>query len=545
MRDSTLPRFSSVRRLGEVVGILTKYGLADWLSGTELERSKQLFVGREGQLLAHESHATRIRLAATELGTTFIKLGQMLSTRPDLVGADVADELTKLQEQVPADGAEVVVATIRAELGSPVEEIFASFDPVPLGSASIAQVHRAQLFDGTEVVVKVQHPGIEPQIRADLAILHKLAVVLERSARFSRFQPLSVVQEFRRSIMRELNFAREERNLQQFATNFAGDPTVRFPRAISELCTVRVLTMEMLSGARVQEAEALAGIDVSGEQLARHGARIWMNMVFRDGFFHADPHAGNLLVLPGGVIGILDCGMVERLEEALRDRVEESLVAVAERDAERLARVIMQVCATKSDIDEASFVADAADYVSFYGNQRMEKIHLGSALSELMEILSRYQLVLPTGVSKLIKTFAMLEGTARILHPGVNLLELVAEYRPTLMRMRFSPQRRWRKWQRSVGEWRQLAAALPGDISDIVDKIQRGKLDIHLEHRRLEPFVNRLAMGIVTSALLVSSAMLLGNRVPPEVGGYSLGGIVGVLLSLLLGGRLVGKIWRE
>lgn len=546
MKIRSLPQLSrSVRRAGEVVGVLAKYGLADWLSGTEFERSKSFFTNKEGDKLAEGSRAARIRLAVTELGTTYIKFGQMLSTRPDIVGHEVAAELAKLQHGVPPDPSEVTLATVAAELGRPISEIFAEFNPVPIGSASIGQVHCARLLEGHEVVVKVQHPGIEARIREDLEILQRLAALSERSAELKRYQPVAVVSEFHRSLTRELDFNREERNLRQFEVNFASDPTVHFPRTFPGYTTSRVLIMELISGAGVDESDRLDQSGVSRDELARRGATIWMEMVFRDGFFHADPHPGNLLVLPGGVIGILDCGMVGRVDEALREIIEDGLVATAHQDGAQLARLLMRLCAAPADFDQAAFTADVSDYVAFYGNQPIDRLQLGGALNEMVSILSRYQLILPSGVASLVKTFAMLEGTARLLSPSVNVLELIKSYHRKILLRRLSPRAQFRKWQRVLGEWSHLGETLPRGIGELFEKIQNGRFDIHLEHRRLEPFVNRLAMGLITSALFLGSAILWSNRVPPIVGGYPLAGVLGCALSVALGLRLVGKIWRE
>jgi ubiquinone biosynthesis protein len=546
MNLRSLPQLSrDVRRIGEVVSILAKYRLAAWLSHTEFESQKKIFVGKEGELLAEQSHATRIRLAVTELGTTYIKFGQMLSTRPDLVGQEVADELAKLQHGVPPDAPEVARATIAAELGRPVNEIFAEFDAPPIGSASIGQVHGARLPDGRGVVVKVQHPGIESRIRGDLDILQKLAGLAEKSAELKRYQPVAVVQEFQRSLSRELDFSREERNLQQFATNFAADPTVNFPQAFSELCTSRVLTMELLTGVSLREAGRLDQLGVDREELARRGATIWMDMVFRDGFFHADPHPGNLLVLPTGAIGILDCGMVGRIDETLRETIEEVMIAVANHDGPHLARLIMELCSAPPDFDEGAFSSDVADYVAFYGSQSIDRLQLGGALNEMVRMISRYHLILPSGVSSLIKMFVMLEGTARLLSPAVNVLELIGSYQRKILRRRLSPHVQWRKWQRVLGEWRHIGESLPRGLNEVFKKIQSGTFDIHLEHRRLEPSVNRLVMGMITSSLFLGSAVLWSNKVPPLVGGASVVGVLGCVLSVALGSRLIKKIWHD
>jgi ubiquinone biosynthesis protein len=546
MNIRSLPQLAhSAHRVGEVAGVLAKYGLAEWLSHTEFQRPKKLFTGKGGEVLAEQSKGARIRLALTELGVTYIKFGQMLSTRPDLVGAEVADELAKLQHGVPADPPEVVLATVAAELGRPVNQVFAEFDPKPVGSASIGQVHAARMPDGTKVVVKVQHPNIESRIRDDLEILVMLARLAEKSAELKRYQPTAVIREFQRSISRELDFSREEGNLQQFAVNFASDDTVHFPRAFPELSTSRVLTMERIEGVTLDEADLLDRIGISREELARRGATIWMEMIFRDGFFHADPHPGNLLVMPGGVIGVLDCGMVGRIDETMREAIEEGLIAVSNHDSAHLVRLLLQLCNAPADIDEAAFSSDLADYLGFYGNQPIDHLQLGDALNEMVRILTRYQLILPSGVSRLIKTFVMLEGTARLISPKVNVLKLIKSYERQVILRQHSPQARWKKMQLLLAEWRRVGQALPRTLEDVLRKVQSGKFDINLEHRRLEPSVNRLVMGMVTSALFLGSALLWSNHVPPFVNGYSFFGVTGCAVSMVLGWRLLRRIWHD
>jgi ubiquinone biosynthesis protein len=540
-----LPR--NARRFGDVIGTLTKYGLAEWLSHTGLERPKKFkfFRTSEGTPLTDESRATRIRLALIELGTTYIKFGQMLSTRPDIVGDEIATELAKLQEHVPPDAPGVTEKTIADELGRPVGELFAAFESEPVASASIGQAHRATLRDGQPVIVKVRHPDIETRLESDLEILEGLADLAEKSEELRRYQPLAVVREFRRTITRELDFNRERRNIEQFANHFAEDDGVRFPKVFPQLCTARVLTMERLDGLNLRDAEAIDRAGFPRDELARRGALIWMDMIFRDGFFHADPHPGNLLVLEDGALGVIDCGMVGHIDEVLREDVEEMLVGIGRGDATMIARSLMRICSAPPGFDEAAFTADVADFVSFYGSQSIDKFQLGAALTEIARTVSRGRLVLPTTASQLIKVFVMLEGTAKLLNPTVNLLELIKPYQRKIVLRRMSPKRQFQKLQRVFGEWRRLGEKLPRGLNEVFQQVQSGKFDIHLEHRKLEPAVNRLVMGMVTSALFVGSALLWSNQVPPKLGEYSVFGVTGCVVSAFLGLRLIWKIWRN
>lgn len=533
------------RRVGEVTGILAKYGLADWLSSSTFELPKKFFTSRDGERLTDQSRPERIRMAVSELGTAYIKLGQMLSTRGDLVGWEIADELTRLQTDVRPDTPEVAMATVAAELGRPVEESFAEFEPEPMASASIGQVHRAILHDGTVVVVKVQHPDIESRIRADLEILLLLAELAEHSEELKRYQPAAVVAEFQRSLLRELDFKREERNLQQFAMNFAATATVRFPKVFPELSTNRVLTMELLEGVSFRETEKLDLMEVDREDLARRGAVLWMDMIFRDGFYHADPHPGNLVVMADGTLGIFDCGMVGRMDEHLRESVEELLVCVASQDGPTLARILMRLCAAPADFNEATFSADITDFISFYGSQPIEHFQLGNALNEIARCISRYRLVLPSAMAQIIKVLVMLDGTAKLLSPKLNLTQLIGPYQHRIFLRQMSPRRQWKKIHRLLNEWHHLARVLPRGMTELLKQVQDGQFEVHLEHRRLEPAVNRLVMGMVVSAMFLGSSMLLSNKVPPLIYGHSVLGSVIFIISGALGLRLIWKIWRN
>jgi ubiquinone biosynthesis protein len=533
------------RRVGEVASILAKYGLADWLNHFGVPFPKHLLKAADGELLTGHSRAVRVRMAVIELGTTCIKLGQMLSTRPDLVGWEVAEELARLQEGVPPDAPEVAMRTVSTELGRPLEELFAEVETEPIASASIAQVHGARLHDGTRVVVKVQHPDIESRIRADLEILQLLADFSERSAELKRYQPSALVGEFHRQLRRELDFAREERNIQQFAANFKHDTTVHFARTYPELSTSRVLTMERLDGTSLRDAESLDKLAVDRDELAKRGAIVWMEMLFRDGFYHADPHPGNICVLPDGRLGIMDCGMVARMDEHLREAIEELLVTVASGDSMHLVRLLSRLCSAPPDLDEAALATELSDFIAFYGSQPLENFQLGSALNEIIRCISRHELILPSALAQILKMLVMLDGTSKLLSSQINLLDVIRPYHRKILMRYLSPRRQLRRLQRILSEWSHLGQTLPRNVGDVFDQIQKGRFDIHLEHRRLEPSVNRLVMGLVSSAMFLGAAMLLSFDVPPRVGDHSVIGWIMFLISAVLGLRLIWKIWRN
>ncbi len=333
----------NAHRLSEILSILGRYGLADWFGNLPYDWIQKRLVAFDGQRLGGLTKEARVRLALIELGTTFIKLGQMLSTREHLVGSALASELKQLQDKTPPDPPEVVRQTVAAELGKPPEEAFQEFEAAAFASASIAQVHRARLPDGRRVIVKVQHAGIEGKVNCDLDLMMGLAEVLEKHVpQLRSYRPVATTRELRRVLLRELDFSSERRNLETITRNFAEAKTVHFPTVYPELCSRRVLTMELLEGILVTNYEELHASGIDLNEVALRAADMYLEMIFRDGFYHADPHAGNFILLPGGVVGVLDFGLVGHLDEQLRDHVDTLLLAVGPRRFRALDEVVLE-----------------------------------------------------------------------------------------------------------------------------------------------------------------------------------------------------------
>jgi ubiquinone biosynthesis protein len=545
MRISAIPQiYRNVNRWGEILSTLSKYGLAGWLSQFDFALGKSLLKNRNGQVLANESRETRIRLALEELGPTFIKLGQIMSTRPDVVGSELADELQKLQTRVPADPAELVADIIREELGKSVEELFTDFSPEAVASASIGQVHRARLHTGEEVAVKIQHHDIQAQVRVDLDILTGLAQLAERLPELHSYRPRSTVAEFQRALRRELDFTRERRHLEQFFHAFEGDEGVRIPRVYPELCTEHVLVMQWLEGIPLTEPDELRASGIEMTEVTLRGAEMYLEMIFRHGLYHADPHPGNLLVMPDGAIGLLDFGMVVRIDETLREEIGDMLLAIIEQDANRLVSVVMRVGAVPPRLDETSLSLDLTDFVSHYAHQSVDQFELAAALTEMFELVRRYEIVLPSSMALLLKVLIMLEGTAQKLQPNFSLMEVIQPYQRKILAQRMSPSWQLRKARRMAYEVQQLAEVVPRRLRDILHQVQSGRFDVHLDHRGLEPSVNRLVLGMLTSALFIGSVLLVTNNVWPlkEV---SVPGVLGMGLSAVLGLRLLRAISKS
>ncbi len=554
MRITSIPQiYRNMNRWREIGAVLGKYGVAGWierLGGPDFVKDYLKAPG--GAAIARHSWETRLRMALGELGPTFIKLGQFLSTRPDLVGVTLAEELQKLQTEVPADPPEVARRILEIEFGASPDEVFDCFQDQPMASASIGQVHRARLKTGEDVVVKIQRAGIQRKVEVDLDILSGLAQMAERIPEFENYRPNALAAEFRRVFRHELDFTREARNMRQFTRDLDGNRTVHIPRFYPELSTSRVLTMEYVEGIKLSDTAKLMEAGVDLELIARRGAALYLEMIFGKNFYHADPHPGNALVMPGDVVALLDFGMVGRIDERLQEDIEEILLAIATQDAEHLTGIIIRVGSVPTGLDRAALSLDVADFISLYASQSLDDFDLSGALNDMTEMIRRYQISLPARVAMLIKVLVTLEGTAQLLSPKFSLTEVMKPYRKRMILKRLSPGRKIRKMRRFYAQLEHLVETLPRGLTEILEQIQSGKFDVHLDHRGLEPSVNRLVLGMLASALFLGSSLLLSREVPPLVGDLwllgkiplvgqiSVPGAIGIGLSVALGLRL----WR-
>jgi ubiquinone biosynthesis protein len=574
MKITSIPQiYRNLRRWQEILSVLRRYGLADWLSQLKFDFIRDWIKDEQGVPLSSYSREQRIRLAMVELGPTFVKLGQVLSLRPDLIGPCLATELTQLQSNVPADAEEKVKALIESELGQPVEQLFDRFDGQAIASASIGQVHRARLHSGTEVVVKVQHANIEKTINEDLEIMAGLATLAEHIPEFAVWRPTVVVEQLSKSLRRELNFSRELQHLLVFRKQFGHLENVRIPAAFPDLSSARVLTMEYLRGTSVSSLaktetgtkdhrsipsglddlrhEADDRKDRDRQELARTAADLYVEMIFIHGLYHADPHPGNILVMEGNRLGLLDFGMVGRIDDRLRETIEEMLLAVVSQDAAVLTSLIKRVGNTPPRLDESALAIDVADLVATYGSQPLDSFDLSGALNDVTDIMHRHQISLPPQTSLLIKMLVTLEGTLHQLSPRLSLLEVMQPFFRKMWLRRLSPKRQMQRLNRIYVELESMLEKLPGQVSGIMQLIQEGRLDVHLAHKGLSPSANRLVLGMLVSSVFMGSSLLLAYKVPPLLfasGGWfglrdlSTLGLIGYAFSLLAGLRLIRAI---
>ncbi len=537
-----------VQRMRIIVGVFLKYGYEPLARRLPLPSPWHLPFKSQRQIQEHIALLTppeRLRAALEELGPTFVKLGQLLSTRTHLLPRAYTLELANLHDQVPPFPFDQVKAILRAEFKRPLEDIFMTIEESPIGSASIAQVHRAILITGQNCVVKVQRPGIEKTVRVDLELMAYLATLLENHVDGWRVhQPSAVVAEFARSMEQELDFGAEAGHIERFANQFKNEPTIYVPAVVPGLVTKRVLTMEYIEAVKASNFDALGLAGLDRRQIATNITDLVMKQIFVHGFFHADPHPGNLLVMSKGRLGILDGGMVGRIDDELRERIIEVLLAAADRDAPRLAEVIAVTCKAPANLDRSGLSYDLMEVFGQYGTQSIGEFDVSGALTSVTRLIHEYNLVMPSRLSMLIKCLIVLEGTGRALSPKFSLAGLLEPYRTQFVLHQFSPQVLLKKAKKLHRELDVLMEAVPRGLNNLLEQLQAGKFAVRLMDPPLESAVNRLVYGVYISVLLLSSSLLWSHQVPPTIRGTSVIGCVGFIAAIVLGAKMMWSIRR-
>ncbi|RXZ46077.1 AarF/ABC1/UbiB kinase family protein [Agromyces binzhouensis] len=461
-----------------------------------------------------------LRLALEELGPTFIKFGQLLSTRSDLVPPAYADELAKLQDAAPPVPVEQVRAVIRSELGADADEMFASFEDQPLASASIGQAHAAVLDDGTEVVVKVRRPGAVAQVQQDLEIMRNLADRASRTWSLARdHDARGLAEEFAQTLLAELDYLQEGRNAERFAEDFEFETDVAIPRVFWDYTTSRVLTLERMTGLNVGDAAALDAAGVDRKRVARRGAEIVLKMTFEDRFFHADPHPGNLFVQPDGTIALIDFGMVGEIDESLRDQLGALFVALVRGDPGRLASALIDLSPTSAGADRELLQDDLADFLSRYRLDSLRETPFARMIAELFGILRRHRLRLPREMALLFKALLVIEGLALRLDPEFRLGDTLRPYAQRLARERLSATVLAKRIARATADLGELALDMPGALRRLLEHADEGGIQVHLRAAELEPLVgraerigNRLVAGMISAAFITGVGSLVASE---------------------------------
>ena len=548
----------TIRRYRTILGVLIKYGFGHFVEQLNidyyLELGKRIVtLDKIPKDLERLSQAQRLRLAMEELGPTFIKLGQLLSTRPDVLGSAYIHEFSKLQDKVPGFSFEEVNAQIQRELGYPAEELFAEFSTTPLAAASIAQVHRGKLRSGEEVVFKVRRPGIVKIVETDIDVLMGLAYLIEQHIpTVALYDPVGLVKEFRRSIMRELNFTREGRTVDRFAVNFAESETVYTPKIFWDYTGDIVLTMEYVDGIKISALEELTAQGYDLKEVASRGADAFLKQVLDFGLFHADPHPGNVFILPDQVICMLDYGMVGRLGQDLKDQLIDLLQALLNRDVDKIISQLLYSGELTDDSDIKNLRRDLHDFIEDYYDIVLQDIKVGKLLSEFIEILTHHRIHFPADFMILAKALVIMEGVGRQLDPEFNMINHMRPYVNKIIFERFSPKNISEQAGRIVQAYSSLAKNLPQDIKEFVNRLNRNKFKIDLEHRGLEKLVtdldrssNRVSFAVVIGSLIVGSSLVMQIDKGPMILGFPLLGLLGYSIAGFLGLWLAIGILRS
>jgi ubiquinone biosynthesis protein len=555
MLDS-LHAFQDFPRLRELVSILIRHGFGEVVRragvGTVLERAGELLTAGEDNSLKHLDLPVRMRMALEAMGPAFVKLGQVMSTRVDMFPPEWIAELERLQYAVEPAPADAVVAEMTQALGRSPGEVFADFEPVPFASASIAQVYRARLTDGTQVVLKVRRPGIRPVIEADLRILKAVVRIAQREIpELQRFQPLEMIAQFGKSIARELDLALEARNQDRLARNFAADPTVVIPRIHWDYTSSAMNVQDYLEGVPGNDLELVERAGLDRRILAERGADAVLKMILVDGFFHADPHPGNVLYLQGNRIGMLDFGMVGRLSESRRDQIVDLLAALSRRDERGMMNVLLDWTGD-AVVDESRLANDLGELVFTYEHLELKDIQIGQLLGDVSAIMRDHHIVLPADLALLFKALITLEGLGRRLDPGFRLVDHLRPFVRRVIFARYEPGTMTKRLRHGLMDALAAIGGLPSDLTRLVRDARRGRLRIEFDLKRLDHFghqidrsTNRLTLGVVTAALIVGSSIVMTVGGGPELFGLPLFGVVGFLLASLNGFWLVVSIWRS
>lgn len=556
MIRETLSVMRDFGRMREIAGILIHYGWGDIVKriglGNMAERAGNLLHRHQAEEIRHLEPAVRVRLAMQELGPTFVKLGQVLATRPDLFPPNWIVEFAKLQDSVPPEPFEALLPELERALGRSPFEVFKDLQTEAIAGASIAQVHLAKLQDGTPVVLKVRRPNVRGRIEADLRLLGHLARLLESEVPESRrFQPGKIVAQFARSLRRELDLALEGRNTDRFAQNFADDKHVVFAKVHWEHTSEDLLVMDRVDGIPGNDLDSavLSGLDL--KQLGARGADAVLKMVLIDGFFHADPHPGNVFFLPGNRLAIIDCGMVGRISEERRNQIADLLAALVSKDIDALRDILIS-WAGDAPIDDAKLAADVDELIFNYESMPLKQVRFGTLLNDLTTVMRENHLLVPPDLTMLFKALITLEGLGRQLDPDFQIVHHLTPFVKKVIVDRYLPANVAKRGWRNVKGLLDIASALPRDLSRLLREARRGRVKIDLDLKRLDHFghqldhsTNRLTLGMLTSALIIGSSIVMTVKGGPTLFGLPAFGFLGFFLASLFGVWLILSIWRS
>jgi ubiquinone biosynthesis protein len=549
--------YRHLNRYRQILAVLFRYGFGDLVDVLKIEQyleiGLQMISRKRREQVEKLTRSERVRMALEELGPTFIKLGQVLSTRPDLVAPEFVEELSKLQDHVPPFGYDEVRRIVEGELTGSLEDMFQSFEETPLAAASIGQVHRARLKDGEDVIVKVQRPGIRKVIEVDLEIMLHLASLMERHLEeFQINRPVRIVEEFARTLEKEVDYTIEASHIERFSRQFMDEETVYVPKVFRETTTERVLTMEYIDGVKASDIDRIEKEGLDRKIITARGADLILKQIFDHGFFHADPHPGNIFVLPGNVICYLDFGMMGSIDRQTREDFADLVHSVVKKDEAGAMKALLVLTRYDEEPDGRLLARELADFMGQHLYKPLKDLQLEKLLQQLVELISRYRLQMPPDLFLMLKALATIGGVGLSLDPDFHMINQTAPFIRRVRMEQFGPKRMANDIVKSGAELVRLVQEIPGELRGLLRQMKQGKIKMEFEHRGLEPMLathdqisNRIAFSIVIAALIVGSALIVLSKTPPFLLGIPVIGILGFVVAGVMGVWLLIAILRK
>jgi ubiquinone biosynthesis protein len=538
----------SLKRYREILSVLVGHGFGHIIEQLNIDYYLELgrrIITRDAKKKALERlpDEVRLRMALEELGPTFIKLGQLLSTRADIIPASYILELNNLQDKVGAVDWSQIRLQIEAELGGATTEFFRHVDSIPTAAASMAQVHKAQLCTGEWAALKVRRPGIERTIATDLDILENLASLIDTHGNMGKlFSAEEIVREFRRTIYRELDFVKEAHNLCRFKSNFSSNDRVHIPEVYWDYTTEALLTMEFIEGTKISATAELKHQNIDLKRLAHDGAQAFMAQIIDHGMFHADPHPGNLFVLSDGRLCFLDLGMVGLIDEESKQQLATLILSIFSKNADELASLLISTRPGARDIDKSTLKRDLATFIEDYYNLSLKRIDSYRFITEFLAIIRAHKIKFPSNLILLAKALITIEGIGRNLDPDFNLIDEVRPAVEVLIRKRHSSEHLRREFKQILRDYYEVTKALPGDLKELLSHITNNNFKIDLEHRGLERLIrtmdqssNRISFSFVIGSLIIGSSLIVQTGAGPQLFGLPALGLFGYSIAAFLG----------
>ncbi|MCX7725631.1 MAG: AarF/UbiB family protein [Chitinispirillaceae bacterium] len=552
-------RYRHLSRYGEIVSILIKYGFGDILSRINIEKYlsawKNIFrkVSPDSAKIAELSRWDRITLALEELGPTFIKLGQFASNRPDILPVELLKSLEKLQDSVPPFDENLAIKIVEEELQRKIDSIFSNFSLKPFASASIAQVHKATLLDGREVAVKIQRPNVVDIISVDLEIMRHIASLMERYLTgIKPFEPVKLVDEFANAIKKELDFTNEALHILHFKRIFVKDPTIHIPDLYSDYSTKRVLTTEFIKGIKISQVEKLFEAGYNPVEIARRGANAILKQIFEYGFFHADPHSGNILVTDNNVICFLDLGMTGTLTPRVRKLLKRIIIGIVRQNPTLIISTLEEMAGRELKYsDELEY--EIFEMIQEYSPRAIGSINIGEILNRLFNIMITYQIKIMPGFYLLIKAMVTIEGIGYKLNPDFNMIEYLEPFVKKIIKEQYSLMGILQEGEEIGLDFFTFIKSFPSEVKKILQMLKAGQMKFEFEHiglypitKKIDQAVNRLVYGLVLASLIIGSSIVIHSAIPPKIYGLPIIGIIGFLTAGIMGfGLIISIIWKE